>query len=126
MSTPRPCVFVIDDEEAIRRSLGLLLRTAGLNVRIFASAAEALAATDSIEPCCVLTDHYMPQMSGPELLKALQQKGIAAHFLLMSGQDDDIPAPTEFQAELIRKPFDPDHLTKLLLRLVAETKRPGC
>jgi two-component system response regulator FixJ len=55
MPEPRP-VYVIDDDEAVRESLSLLLESRALPVQTFASAPEFLAVAPSVLPGCVVTD----------------------------------------------------------------------
>jgi FixJ family two-component response regulator len=59
-----PRVYVIDDEEAVRDSMALLLEAREFTVQIFASGAEFLAVAASLPPGCVVTDMRMPGMDG--------------------------------------------------------------
>ena len=65
-------VYVIDDEEAVRDSVALLLEARELCVQSFASAGEFLAAVPSLAPGCVLTDMRMPGMDGLDLLRDIR------------------------------------------------------
>ncbi len=60
-------IHVVDDETAVRTSIGRLLRTMGYDVSLYASAAEFLAQPQNPERGCVLLDVQMPGLSGPEL-----------------------------------------------------------
>jgi FixJ family two-component response regulator len=61
------CVAIVDDEEAIRRALVRLMRSAGLEARCFASGAEFLDSLALREPRCVVLDLHMPGMNGFEV-----------------------------------------------------------
>ena len=61
MSEP---VYLVDDDDAVREALALLLRTVGLEVRGFASPAALLASVHSLDPGCLILDIRMPGMSG--------------------------------------------------------------
>jgi FixJ family two-component response regulator len=60
-------IFVVDDDEAVRDSLALLLEAVGLKVEAFAGGAEVLARCRETRPTCVFTDVRMPGMDGLEL-----------------------------------------------------------
>ena len=63
-----PTVFVIDDHEAVRDSLRLLLKSVGLPVRAYGVAREFLPSYDPYQSGCPVLDIRMPGMSGLELL----------------------------------------------------------
>jgi two-component system, LuxR family, response regulator FixJ len=62
------CVHIVDDEARVRDALTLLLSTAQIKSRSYASAEEYLASNKLQEPSCVLLDNQLPGMSGLELL----------------------------------------------------------
>jgi len=55
-SAPRPTVFIVDDDAAIRDSVGNLIRSVGLDVRLFGSAQEFLGTPEPEVPACVVLD----------------------------------------------------------------------
>ena len=59
-----PLVAVVDDEDAIRKALKRLLRSAGMGVETYASGSEFLASLASHKPSCVVLDIRMPGMTG--------------------------------------------------------------
>ena len=65
--TRQATVHVVDDDDAVRSSLRLLLKSAGLPTIAHASAQEFLAAWDGDQPGCLVLDVRMPGMSGIEL-----------------------------------------------------------
>ena len=73
MSKPEAIVFVVDDDESVRESLGSLIRSAGLEVETFASAQQFLAGPRSETvgamgaPSCLVLDVHLPGLSGLEL-----------------------------------------------------------
>src|SRR5690349_8387145 len=72
----RCLVAVIDDDESVRESLPDLLREVGYAVQAFASAEEFLSAGDQLRTRCLILDVAMPGMSGPELQRELQRRGL--------------------------------------------------
>ena len=120
MRPTRGCVFVVDDEEAIRRSLCMLLQAEGLVVRAFASAAEAIAAFDDVRPACILTDYHMPDMSGMDLVREIRRRDPGMPLVVMTGTDDPGQLRLDAHVRLVEKPFDATALARLLTSLMDE------
>jgi FixJ family two-component response regulator len=70
---PAAQVFVVDDDASVRRSLARLIRAAGYEVEVFASAREFLARPPLEAPGCLVLDVRMPELSGLELQEALRR-----------------------------------------------------
>ena len=68
----RPKVLLVDDNDSVRESLGLLLRMAGFEVLETDNAADALAATRAGRPDLVVTDLQMPDMHGSDLIRSIR------------------------------------------------------
>ncbi len=81
----RPCVLVVEDDNATRRSLQLLLRSRGLDVRAHSSASQALADKRARAASCLVADLMMPEVDGVALLKALRAEGWDRPAILISG-----------------------------------------
>ncbi|HEX8797476.1 MAG TPA: response regulator, partial [Terriglobales bacterium] len=60
-------VYVVDDDPSLREALGRLLRSTGLEVTLLASAQEFLAQQLPEEPCCLVLDVQLPDLSGLDL-----------------------------------------------------------
>ena len=108
-----PVVHVIDDDEAMRESIGFLLDTAGLASRTYESAVAFLAQADSLAPGCIVTDIRMPEMSGLELARRLKDRGVPHPLIVITGHGD-VPLAVEAMkigvADFLEKPFDDDAL----------------
>jgi FixJ family two-component response regulator len=65
-------IAIVDDDEAVRKGIARLLRSAGLSARAFASATEFLASLGEFLPSCVVLDLHMPGLSGFSLMETLQ------------------------------------------------------
>lgn len=113
MTTNQATVFVVDDDEAVRRGLERLLRSAGLNVETFASAPEFLERSPTSETGCVLLDVQMPGVNGPELHEGMSERGFTLPVVFLTGHGD---VPTSVRAmkkgavDFLLKPVDDEML----------------
>jgi FixJ family two-component response regulator len=102
-------VYVVDDDEALRDALGMLFRTAGLKVELYASAVEFLERAKPAMPGCLVLDIRMPGLSGTALQEELAARGSALPIIFISGHGD-IPMAVEAVKkgayDFIEKPFD--------------------
>jgi two-component system response regulator FixJ len=101
-------VHVVDDDAAIRDSLGVLLEADGLVAHLHASAGEFLSGLD-LSCGCVVTDVRMPQMSGLELLGEIRKRGSHLPVIVLTGQADVAMAVEALKggaADFIEKPFE--------------------
>jgi FixJ family two-component response regulator len=105
-------VFVVDDDVSVRDSLELLIRTAGWQPEIFASAQEFMARPRPAVPCCLVLDVTLPGLSGLELQARLAER-TDMPIIFISGHGD---VPMTVQAmkagaiEFLTKPFRDDVL----------------
>jgi len=108
MTEYSPTVFLVDDDEAVRDSLGLLMKSVGLTSRSFASAGEFLAEYDPDSPGCLVLDIRMPGMSGMELQQKLIEMRAILPIIFITGHGD-IPMAVEAMqrgaVDFIPKPF---------------------
>ena len=108
MNEIAPTVFLIDDDQAVRDAVGLLLRATGLIVESFASATDFLKSDGICRPSCLLLDVRMPGMSGLDLQKQLQEQGHHIPIIFMTGHGDIPMATRAMKAgafDFIEKPF---------------------
>jgi two-component system response regulator FixJ len=112
--TAGPTVHLIDDDDAVRDSLSLLLELEGIPVAAHASAESFLAG----EPAaidCIVTDAQMPGLGGLGLMKALQDRGVEAPVVMITGR---LEPSMRTQAQelgvfrLVEKPFAPAELVE--------------
>ncbi|MGB5590621.1 MAG: response regulator [Gammaproteobacteria bacterium] len=120
-------VFLVDDDDAVRDSVSLLMRSAELHTREFASAAEFLDAYDGKQPGCLVLDVRMPGMSGLELQKELSKRDYALPIVFISAHGD-IPMAVEAvrrgALDFLPKPFDDQELlAKVRLALATGQQR---
>jgi len=84
----RSMVFILDDDISIREALCTLLRSVGLEVRTFTSAAEFLNAELPDVPACLVLDVRLPGLSGLDLQRELGRTGVEIPIIFISGHGD--------------------------------------
>jgi len=115
-------VYVIDDDDALRDSVRLFLVNEGLSVKSYATADEFLAALDTLEPGCVVTDVRMPGMSGMELLSHIATRGLSLPVIVITGHADvrlAVRAMKQGAVDLLEKPFKAEELISAVRRGLA-------
>ena len=117
-----PAVFIVDDDDAVRSSLRLLLKSAGYAAVAYASAQEFLAEWNPAQPGCLVLDVRMPGMSGLELQTELNQRGAIIPVIFISGHGD-IPMAVEAiqhgAFDFLPKPFGDQDLLDRVARALA-------
>ncbi len=86
MASSGRAVCVVDDDEAVRDSMRVLLESHGLTVRDYASARAFLAEVPG--DGCLLLDLHMPEMNGLELLEKLRAERVDIPTIIMTGRSD--------------------------------------
>ncbi len=94
-------VYIVDDDPAMRRMLGALVKSMQLRPEPFASAREFLEGCTPAEPGCVLLDVRMPEMSGLELLDVMRRQGIPFPTIVISAHGDVATAVRAMRAGAI-------------------------
>ena len=115
--TERRLVHVVDDEDAVRRSVGFLLRTSGFDVQSHASGVAFLKEVKAAEPGCVLLDVRMPEIDGLEVQQQMAQRGVGWPVVILTGHGDVPIAVQAMKAgavDFLEKPFDKASLLRAL------------
>lgn len=118
----RPTVFLVDDDQAVRNALELLLETAGLRTESFDSAEAFLAACDPARPGCLVLDIRMPGISGIRLQELLDARDIRLPIIFLTGHGNVSMSARAFRrgaVDFMEKPFDEG----LLLERISEAIR---
>jgi len=114
-------VFVVDDDQAVRDSLALLVQSVGLEVETFASAKDFLDAYRPDRRGCLITDIRMPGMSGLELQEQLYSDGYHIPVIVLTGFGD-VPAAVRAlkggAVDFVEKPFNPQALLDLVQQAI--------
>ncbi|EKF20114.1 response regulator transcription factor [Nitratireductor pacificus] len=110
MSAP---VYLVDDDEAVRGALCLLLSTVGIEATAFADPQAFLARVDQLEPGCLILDIRMPAISGLKLQERLGERGIDWPTIVISGHGDIEACRRAFRngaLDFLSKPVDEQDL----------------
>lgn len=105
---PERTIHVVDDEEAVRRSVGFLLRTSGYHVALYPSGV-AFLSERHVEPGCILLDVRMPGMDGLAVQRELAARGVALPVIVLTGHGDVTTAVQAMKAgavDFLEKPFE--------------------
>jgi FixJ family two-component response regulator len=101
-------VFVVDDDEPMRKSLQNLIGSVGLRVEAFASAPEFLRSKLTDVPGCLVLDVRLPGLSGLDLQKRMVEAGIEIPIIFITGHGDipmTVQAMKAGAVEFLTKPF---------------------
>jgi RNA polymerase sigma factor (sigma-70 family) len=123
-------VFIVDDDQAVARSLRWLIETVRLNVETFASAQAFLDGYDASKPGCLVLDVRMPGMSGLELQERLAARRTHhVPIIFITGHGDVQMAVRAVQAgafDFVEKPFNDQDLLDRIQRAIAfDTEQRG-
>jgi two-component system, LuxR family, response regulator FixJ len=122
----RATVFVVDDDDAVRDSLGVLLEAAGYAVRQFSSSPAFLEEAASLPFGCALIDIRMPDIDGLDLLEKLRARGIELPIIIITGHGDVPMAVRAMRAgaiDFVEKPFAEDLILASIARAMEQGER---
>ncbi len=113
-------MLIVEDDAPTRRGLAELVRTWGFATEAAADGEEALKLVTSFRPAIVITDLFMPRITGLQLLKALKDEDVKVVLLTAQGSvESAVEAVKDGAEDYLTKPVDPQKL-KLLLQRIAE------
>src|SRR5215469_7650111 len=121
-------VYVLDDDVSVREAVGGLIRSAGLNVRTFASAREFLAGLRKERPNCLVLDIQLPDINGFELQQELATKDIQIPIIFLTGHGDipmSVRAIKAGALEFLTKPFEDEYLLEAIRSAITQPSKVG-
>jgi len=107
-SKRKPVIYIVDDDDGMRRALTVLITTIGYQAVAFAKPTEFLAKYDPSQPACLVLDVRMPEMSGLEVQQHLNKAGSMLPVILVSGHGDipmAVQAMKDGAFDFLQKPF---------------------
>jgi FixJ family two-component response regulator len=124
MISPAATVFVIDDDQSVRKSLARLLDTAHYKTEVFKSASEFLARSACQGPSCVIVDVKMPGLSGIDFQEALIEDGREEQLIFITAHGDIPMCAHAMKAgaiDFLSKPFRPNQLLESVERALSRS-----
>ena len=109
MRQPPVTIYIVDDDESMRRALARLMQSAGYATATFASVGELIATERFKEPACVIADGRIPGGSGLSLPKKLRDRGLEIPVIIVTAHDTEEMRAEAKQAGVsgyFRKPVD--------------------
>jgi two-component system response regulator FixJ len=110
-------VFIIDDDESVRKGLSMLLRVEGYNVKVYESALEFIVLENFNRKGCILLDVFMNGESGLELQDKIKEEYSSLPIIYMSGQGDipmSVQALKKGAVNFLQKPIDKAQLIEAI------------
>ena len=108
-----PCVFIVDDDPGVRRSIQDLLASVALRCEAFATPREFLDSQRADSPGCLVLDVRLPGMSGLDCHRVLAEAGVTIPTIFITGHGDvpmSVQAMKSGAVEFLTKPFRPQEL----------------
>jgi FixJ family two-component response regulator len=116
-ATRKPVIYIVDDDDGMRRALTVLMTTVGYTPVAFDKPSEFLAKYHPTQPSCLVLDVRMPGMSGLEVQQQLNRSGSMLPVILISGHGDipmAVQAMKDGAFDFLQKPFrDQDLLDRI-------------
>ncbi len=106
--SPRPTVFIVDDDESVRRGISNLLRSAGYHTSAFMTGRQFLDHVDDV-PGCIILDLELPETSGIELQNMLKARDYHHPIIFLTGHGDiptTVTALKNGAVNFLEKPVD--------------------
>jgi FixJ family two-component response regulator len=125
---PTPTIFVVDDDISVRESLYDLIRAAGWQARVFASAGAFLASPPAEGPCCLLLDIGLPDANGLDLQTLIAHERVAMPIIFITGCGDipmSVRAMKAGAAEFLTKPLCDDTLLPAIGTALERSRAAG-
>ena len=124
MTAPNNMVFVIDDDESVRKGLKRLLKSANYDAEIFASAADFLDRAPYAGAACVIVDVKMPGLNGIEFQQTLIDRRREEQLIFITGHGNIPMCAQAMKAgavDFLPKPFKPRELLKCVERALSRS-----
>jgi FixJ family two-component response regulator len=121
----KPVVLVVDDDVSVRESLELLIRCAGWEPELFASAQEFLARPRVLAPSCLVLDVALPDLNGLDLQRRIAADRTDMPIIFITGHGDvpmTVQAMKAGAAEFLTKPFDDEVLLSAIRHAIERSR----
>lgn len=126
MNELEPMVFIVDDDDSVRKALMRLIASVGIKVESFASAEAFLLRQRYEGPCCMVLDIRMPGLSGLDLQERLTQANLTLPIIFMTGHGTipmSVRAIKAGAIDFLEKPFEDQALLDLIKHAVERDRQ---
>src|SRR5215471_15721555 len=120
--------YVVDDDLSVRESVGLLIRSAGLKAKSFATVEEVLANLEKEVPNCLVLDIQLPDIAGLELQQQLARKDMQVPIIFLTGHGDipmSVRAIKAGAVDFLTKPFNDEYLLEAIRDVIGRPNGNG-
>ena len=121
-------IYVVDDDLSVREAVGRLIRSAGLDVKTFATAQEILANLAKEMPSCLVLDIQLPDLDGFELQDELARKDMPVPIIFLTGHGDipmSVRAIKAGAVDFLTKPFNDEYLLEVIRDVIGRPNGKG-
>ena len=121
-------IYVVDDDLSVREAVGRLIRSAGLDVKTFATAQEILANLGKEMPSCLVLDIQLPDLDGFELQDELARKDMPVPIIYLTGHGDipmSVRAIKAGAVDFLTKPFNDEYLLEAIRDVIGRPNGKG-
>jgi FixJ family two-component response regulator len=124
VSVEQRLIFIVEDDEAVRASMRVLLEASGYAVRDFANAEDLLAAGTVHQADCIILDYNLSGMSGMDMIEILRAQNVQIPAIMVSSNGKPLVARAAAAgvAAMLRKPMAADALTQWLEQIFATAR----
>jgi FixJ family two-component response regulator len=126
MKESEPMVFIVDDDESVRKGLKRLIKSVGMNVETFATARDFLSRQKYEGPSCLVLDVRMPGLSGLDLQRELAKADMTLPIIFITGHGNipmSVRAMKAGAVDFLEKPFDDQALLDLIQNAIGQDKK---
>jgi DNA-binding NtrC family response regulator len=121
-------IYVVDDDLSVREAVGRLIRSAGLDVKTFATAQEILTNLGKEMPSCLVLDIQLPDLDGFELQDELARKDMPVPIIFLTGHGDipmSVRAIKAGAVDFLTKPFNDEYLLQAIRDAIGRPNGKG-
>ena len=121
-------IYVVDDDLSVREAVGRLIRSAGLDVKTFATAQEILTNLGKEMPSCLVLDIQLPDLDGFELQDELARKDMPVPIIFLTGHGDipmSVRAIKAGAVDFLTKPFNDEYLLEAIRDAIGRPNGKG-
>lgn len=126
MKESEPLIFVVDDDESVRKALNRLIKSVGMNVETFATAQDFLSRQHYEGPSCLVLDVRMPGLSGLDLQQELAKADLTLPIIFITGHGNipmSVRAIKAGAVDFLEKPFEDQVLLDLIQNAIEQDKQ---